>query len=435
MRVPHAPRPSNEDGFSLIEVLIALVLMVMVAGLVASGLITVAKMDRSNRERTAASALVEQQLNTVRVGIASLGFGTTESTATANGTTFTLVTSIEPVSLGASTGPCDGGAASGTTMTVDRITVTATWPKMGAIKPVRADTEVAPKTPLGTSTYNVGIKVVNAANLAVYDHTVTLTPGGASTKTDADGCAFFTGLAAGTYTGALNDSFWVDNSLKQAATSAAVGLPPSSGGQTNTASVYYDSAATLSLVMPGTAAFPMPATMPVTVTATGLKSGGSAAVGTCYGTKICGTFTGSSSVARTISGLYPFTTGYTGWIGDCAGANLAPDNYAVTAGGTTTATGATGGAVKLTATKSGGTPNQNVTISQVAGSSGCPAAESYSIGTTSGSNANTVQAWMPYGTWTVTMTNASTGVKTISTVTVAQTSTVASPAALTMTVS
>ena len=432
MRVPRAPRES-EDGFSLIEVLVALVLMVLVASFTATGLITVAALDKNNRERSTAASLVEQKISNVRLAVASLSYGVTDSTVALNGTTFTLTTAIEPVSLGAGAGPCDGGAASGSTTTVDRVTVTATWPRMGGTKPVRGDTQVAPKTALGSTQYNIGVKVLNAANGPVFDHAVTLTPGSLASQTDTEGCAFFTGLASGNYTGTVNDLGWVDPSLKQSS-SVTVGTP--GVGQTAVGQLLYDSAATLSLTLPGTVVYPVPATMPVTLTSSGLKTGGPANVVACYSGKICGIFAGASSTTRTVSGLFPFSTGYQGWIGDCYGANAGPDTYAFTPGGTTVGLGKTGGAVDLKVTGSGVGAGQIVTLSQLAGSTGCPSSESYVVGTTSTVTGNVVHVWMPYGTWTVSMKNAANGTVTPGgTVVVSSASTVASPASVTVAVS
>jgi prepilin-type N-terminal cleavage/methylation domain-containing protein len=433
MRMPHVPRAGEDDGFSLIEVIVSLVIMVMVAGFVAAGLITVAKMDKANRERAVAADLVDQQLNAARVGINSLGYGTSDLSPApvVNGTTYTITTIVEPVALGAAGSPCDGGSATGSTMTVERVTVIGTWTNMKGVKPVRADTQVAPKSPISSTSYSLGFKVTNALNQPVVDQNVTLAPGSASTHTDTEGCAFFTGLTSGSYTGTISVSNWVDQSLKSSA-SVVVGT---SAGQTAVGQLVYDNSATLNLTMPGNSVYVMPATMPLTLTASGLKSGGSPYVASCYGTAICGTFPGTSSTSRTVGGLFPFGSGYTGWIGDCAGANLSPNSYPVSSGMPSNVVNATGGAVKLIATKSGAVPSQTVTLSQAPGTTGCPTAESYIIGTTNTGNSNTVYTWMPYGTWTVTMKNTSTGVATTGTVTVNASSTIATPATLTLSVS
>ncbi|MDX6200817.1 MAG: hypothetical protein QOJ83_317, partial [Frankiales bacterium] len=171
-----------------------------------------------------------------------------------------------------------------------------------------------------------------------------------------------------------------------------------------------------------------------TLTASGLKTGGSALVGTCYGSQTCYFNTGTT-YARTVTGLFPFAT-YSGWIGDCPGANAAPDTFSMTPGGTTTAAVLSGGAVDLIATKSPGVnvPPQVVTMSL----SGCGQAptviRTYPVGTTpAGVGSTAVHAWMPYGTWTVKMTNGSS--VTSGTVTVTPANTLASPASLSLAVS
>jgi prepilin-type N-terminal cleavage/methylation domain-containing protein len=433
-RVPRVPRPTDDDGFSLIEVMVAIILMVMLASVVAAGLTTVLSLDRGNRSRSVAASLVEQQINATRLAVtaSNASYGTTNLSPApvVNGTTFTITTAIEPVSLGAGSSPCAGGVATGSGMTVVRVTVTATWNRMGGIKPVREDTQVSPKAPLGTTTSNIGISVTNAAGGPVAGHNVSLSPGSASTMTDSDGCAFFAGLTAGTaYTGTVNDTGWVGTDLKQ--TAAKLGGTPAAG-QTAVGQIIYDNAASLALSMPGTGpaygAYVMPANMPYTLTASGLKTGGPAQVGTCYGSQTC-YFNSGTTYARTVTGLFPFAT-YSGWIGDCPGANAAADSFSMTPGGTTTASVLTGGAVDLIATKTGSVPQQTVTMSL----SGCGPAptviRSYPVGTTpAGVGSAAVHAWMPYGTWTVKMVN-SANVTTTSTVTITPANTLASPASV-----
>jgi hypothetical protein len=381
---------------------------------------------------------VEQQINQTRLAVAAANasYGTTKLSPApvVNGTAFTITTTIEPVSLGAGSSPCAGGVATGSGMTVVRVTVTATWNRMGGIKPVREDTQVSPRTPLGTTTSNIGISVTNAAGGPVVGHTVTLSPGSASTLTDSDGCAFFAGLTAGTaYTGTVNDIGWVGTDLRQ--TAAKLGGNPAAG-QTAVGQIIYDNAASLSLSLPGTGAaygaYVMPANMPYTLTASGLKTGGSAQVASCYGSQTCYFNTGST-YTRTVTGLFPFSS-YSGWVGDCAGANAAADSFGMTPGGTTTKAAATGGAVDLIASKTGSSvPQQTVTMSLSSCGPSGTATETYSIGTTPVGVDNTaVHAWMPYGTWNVTMVNGSR-TKT-GTVTIAPGNTLSSPASVSLAV-
>ena len=431
-------RAQDADGFSLIEVMVAIVVMVMLVSVMAAGLLTVMKMDRGNRARSVAASLVEQQINQTRLAVsaATASYGTTilSPAPVLNGTTYSITTAIEPVSLGAGSSPCAGGVATGSGMTVVRVTVTATWNRMGGIKPVREDTQVSPKTPLGTTTSNIGISLLNAAGGPVAGHSVTLSPGSATSLTDSDGCAFFSGLTAGTaYTGTVNDGGWVGTDLAQSAAKLA-GNP--AAGATSVGQIIYDNAATLAVTLPGTGAaygaYIMPSSMPYTLTASGLKTGGSAQVGTCYGLQTCYFNTGSS-YARTVNGLFPFAN-YSGWVGDCPGANAAPDSFTMVPGGTTTKTAVTGGAVNLIATKTGSVPLQTVTMSMSGcGPASAPVAETYTIGTTpAGSGSTMVRAWMPYGTWNVKMVNGSNTVN--GTVTITPANTLASPASVSLAV-
>lgn len=386
----------SQDGFTMVELLMAMVILLVVAGFVSAGLVNVAGINRNNRNRVAAAALVEAQLEQVRsTDTSSLALGLqTLPASSVNGTTFTLQQSIVPKALGTGASACDSGAAGGSTLTIYLVTVTATWDKMNGVKPVQSDTQIVPPSTVGANpSYNIGVKVVAADNNPLPSHTIMLNPGGRSAVTDAQGCAFFGGLATGSYTAELNDPGWVDQQLSQD-TTVTIGTP--SNGVTAVGSMVYDRAGALQLLLPGDVTHRVPANMPVTVSSSSLRPSPQLPVA-------------GTGDLRVIPGLFPFTSGYQAWIGDCIGADARPSGpFAVSpgGGGLPAASVQTGRPLDIQVVGKDGRPTSGAPVSLTQGkssgsyaSTGCPTAETYNLG-----NADLngyVHVWMPYGTWTV----------------------------------
>jgi len=194
-------RSQDDDGFSLVETLVALVLFAIVASVSARFLITSMGVTRSNAQRVVAANLAAQSIEEVRGKRAvDIADGTTTSQPPAiSGTTYTVERTAHYVSSSMSSGLC---AQDGAALTFKLVSVTVTWPGMGSVKPVRADTLKAlgfGVNGLDATRGSAAVQVLDEQSKPVSGVVVTLnaTPA-VSQTTGVDGCALFTGLSTAT---------------------------------------------------------------------------------------------------------------------------------------------------------------------------------------------------------------------------------------------
>jgi len=220
-----------DDGFTLIEVMVALAILVVVATLAATTLLSVLRSTGNDRARVAAANLAAREIETVRSafesplqGPQSLPLGQVINAAPLPGAAagsplvvdnraYTVTRTTQWQTQDASTGPCDGGSSG--QLAYLRVGVKVTWADIGSTTPVTSATLLTP--PLGT--YNTGsghikAKVTDQNSAPAPGTTVTVanSSGGAvgSQLTAADGCAFFAFLAPGTYTVTASRAGYVD---------------------------------------------------------------------------------------------------------------------------------------------------------------------------------------------------------------------------------
>ncbi len=403
-----------EAGFTLLELVVALALfMVLTAGIFAtidSGL----NVTRNNKNRTVAANLVAQQMDAFR----SMDFPTlltqqgskTQPTQNVGGIPFTVTSEVNPQPINSATTPCDAAGASSNTL-VFRVDVSVSWPSMRGVQPATASTIISP--PVGvydqTGKGFMGVKVRGADAKPVSGVPVTVTPAmtPATNQTDANGCAFFTNAAPGTYTVGLGLVNYVD---RQGNSSPSQTVGVSANAITQVA-FDYAPAASLAITLAGTGSAPVANSVAVTLGDTDF---------TPTGTK---TWSGTGT-SRTIGNLFPVTAGYTMWAGDCADADpqgtsstgpywpngMRANPVAVTGGASSSAT-ITMPAVTATV-QQGTTPVAGVQVmashalpSGQTSDAGCPSVESFTLGTTDAFG--NVSGALPYGNWTLSVTGRS----------------------------
>jgi hypothetical protein len=125
-----------------------------------------------------------------------------------------------------------------------------------------------------------------------------------------------------------------------------------------------------------------------------------------------------SGVTRTVSPLFPYTSGYQVWTGDCADADPGshtggsrPSPLASNPGATTSGS-ATLDAVDVVVRRLDGTAVSNATVSGIhAAGTGCPAGETLTP-TTSTDSSGLLRLALPYGTWTIRATTSGSPIET-----------------------
>ena len=189
-------RPVRQDGYSLIELLVAVTVFALVFAAVSIGIGRALEVNRGNRNRSAAAYLAARQLEEARAKtFATVALGRTTCVDSAPTSTcnvpspYTVVQDVAWASPGSTTTSCDVPSGAGAGLAYKRVTVTVTWPDMGGVALVTSQTLLAP--PSGTFDPTDGHILVQASNrdaLPLAGQTVSLAgPETASQTTTTDG--------------------------------------------------------------------------------------------------------------------------------------------------------------------------------------------------------------------------------------------------------
>jgi prepilin-type N-terminal cleavage/methylation domain-containing protein len=374
-------RATTDAGFTLIEVMVALVVFTLISTAVLGLMVNSLAVTRSDRARVTAANLAARELEITRTQFQSVAAGpktivtgqvvnpnplpggTAGAPLVVDGGSYTVTRSAQWQSQGATAGPCDGGASG--QLAYLRVTVTVTWPRMNGVAPVTSSTLLTP--PLGTyssGTGHVKVKVTDGNNVPLAGQTVTLSgsSGTSSQQTAADGCAFFAFLSLGDYTATVSkpghvDPSWNPSPSRQVTVTANTVQP---------VGFTYAPVATLSLTLAAASGFVPPTNVALTVYNTGLPSN-------THTLALPGTGT-----SRSLS-LWPYPDGATVWAGSCLDADPQSHTGGVRANPLITPPGQTTSGlidlapVQVTVTSAGGTPLSGATVVAVhAVDEGCP---------------------------------------------------------------
>lgn len=397
-------RPTSDDaGFTLIEVIVAMVLFAIIITGFLYVLTSSLTMSRDTRARIVAANLASQQIDLVRSAATVFDVVDSTRTTTLNGDTFTIDVSSSWATSSGGTATCEAGAATGA-LTYKQVTVEVTWGGMPDGAAVFSDTALTPRTKINDPTRGtVLVGVVDAAGVGVSGATVSLSPanGVASVTTDSDGCAYLLKVPIDTYTVSVSKSGYVSD--QQLATPTAT--VPVTAGSTSRASFGYDRATTFSVTYADNVGGS--STLPTNLTTTFISSYGNFLV------------TSSSAANPKSSTLYPISSGYSIVAGayvdtpeNPATSCLAPDpgawieatplvgtRPAPAAGlpGATVPISVPMGVVRLSGADGSGGFLTAVYVGGGAGDPGCAAGMTYRFTNIVVSNAATVA--LPYGTW------------------------------------
>lgn len=402
---------TSDAGVTLIELMAAILVFGIAATGLMAGFISVGKKTRADENRVAAANLAARELEITRNQFTASSSGPTTVAGTSlvtngnplpGGTVgnplvvdnvpYTVTRRVEWVPAGTGQSACDGGSS--VTYPTLAVQVSVSWPNMGNVKPVEANTILTPPKGVLSSTIGfVAIKVTGANSQPQENLPVTITgPGGTYTAVTADdGCAVVESAVPGSYTAGVSKSGWVDF-YGVAAPTKPVTI---ASGAINRYSFSYDKAATLQESMVTTSGYALP---------TGLRSvtlGNAGLTPSQTALKDVGG-TGSANIAS----LWPFTDGYSVWAGSCTQSNPAtaggstPTAIVIPPGGNASTTVQLGAiAITVTTTGSLAVPNATVTATPV-NTAGCATTENpLVLGTTNGSGV--LATSLPAGAWVI----------------------------------
>ena len=409
------PRRGDDAGLTLIELMFALVIFAIVAAATVAGLTLAMNTGRLDRNRVAAANLAARELEIVRnefnatatgpMTVAAQNYvtnpnplpgGTAGQPLVVDHVDYTVTRNAQWLPAGTGKSACDGGSA--ITYPTLAVHVAVTWPRMDGTQPVTSNTILTPrKGVLSSSMGFVAVKVQNSAGQPADEQQVLLAgPGGSFTDTTAsDGCAVFSITTGGTYTASISEPGYVDyygnsspsQTVVAATGSLVIGKP-----------FIYDQASTLNVKFETASGYALPATLPqLTLGNTNLQPSG---------TKTAP----SAGTTTALTGLFPFSDGYTVWAGGCQQSDPAA------AGGTRTATVVPPGQAKsvdahlapvsLQAVQAGNPLSGATVVARPSSTTGCAASEDpITLGVTNA--LGQLNTSLPAGTWTLELSGMS----------------------------
>jgi Tfp pilus assembly protein PilV len=342
-----------EGGFALIEVLVSAGLVMVIAAGVLGGVDAPGLLSGRDQSSSQAASLAQKDQELLRsTPIATLINGplnVTRPPATIDQKTYTVTSKVTWVTDSGSSLSC----ATSDTTTGDYLKLQSTVTESSLKKPVVIESLLAPPNgSLASKKGNLGVLVTDEQGQPEAGVPVTLTPGGTTISSDANGCVFFGLLTPGQYTVKLSKAGWVDKDGNAAPTQTAT----VSSGNTALVQQQYAQAITVTTNVwtPAYGTDKLSAARAITVANAGMTAG----------SKLVNA--ANQTVTQVVAGqLFPFTDGYSVWTGACANSNPVPGagpfvtNPIPGPGGASTIT-ARQPALNLTVTLNGQPPGSSV---------------------------------------------------------------------------
>ncbi|OIH95379.1 type II secretion system protein [Curtobacterium sp. MCBA15_001] len=209
---------SEESGFTLVEVIVAITVFGMIIGGALVGIASVMRVTSDNSARSEATNLAAGAIDTARVEAQNniTGMGGTTATPTVDGRTYTVRRTLDWQYTDGTTNRCSASATGGTAQLLFlNVHVKVTWPGMGSAAPVVQETVFSPSTKINDPTRGTilvqvqsitgsgGVAGITASIAPASSSSVannTATPlSTAPALTNSDGCTVAIKVVPGTY--------------------------------------------------------------------------------------------------------------------------------------------------------------------------------------------------------------------------------------------
>lgn len=400
------PAARSEDGLSLIEVLVAMMIFAFISTGVIYTMISVASVGRDSRARQVATNLASGEIDLARDTKDIFAVVDADRAPQVfNGDSFHVHVDAQWVSDPNLDFTCGGaGAGAGGALRYKRVNVTVTWDNMrSSTEPVRADTVIGPDEQINDPAKGtILVSVLNGAGTGNPNVAVSVSPTVPSVinPTDSQGCTYIMRVAPGTYTVSVSKTGYVDSN-HNATASQSVSV---TAGKTASVNFQYDSAATYRAVM-------SPAWVPPAGVTLRFPTNLKTTFWNTYGRYPRTPTSGAGSMTPQFK-LHPYSTGYQAYAGECDAADpglwpdvnaagqdwagVRADAAAATPGGTVDV----GVPVGVVTIAGGGTGTYLKAVSQnvgIAGLAECPSTVVYEYGSVLGAGPTTIA--LPYGKW------------------------------------
>ncbi|HEV7848577.1 MAG TPA: prepilin-type N-terminal cleavage/methylation domain-containing protein [Mycetocola sp.] len=412
-----------EDGLTLVELVVALMVFAIIAVSVAYSSVAVLKASRNSQGESVAANLAAQEIDLARSAGDVFKLVDKQREVPVGGVTYKIVRSTNWVDSSGGDQACGAG---GGVLQYKRVNVSVTWP--GSNAPVRADTLVAPSSKINDPTKGtILVRVQDEDGIGVPGITVTAAPSAVTPNTaealtvtplptDSQGCSYILKVGAGTYDVTVSKSGYISSEQKHPATAVA-GVGP---GLSSSAVFNYNTASNVEITYASNSTSTVPK-LPEQMMTTFVNS---------YDNFQAPLPTLSGSLKGKIA-RYPYRAGYEIVVGSFnpdAPTCLAPDPTQWLP----KADGAYGVRPPLIATAPGSAPLVNAPMGlvsvanagsadlylyattaapQVPGEPGCSVPLTYSFGQAL-KNKTTTKAALPYGSWSFTTSTSPGGTKT-----------------------
>lgn len=301
---------ARDRGFTLIEVLVAMMVFAIISVVVAYSLTLSMTLTRNSRAGEVAANLAAQQIDIARSTPDVFDVTGGAVTQTIDGTTYTITKSVGWVN---STGAASDCGSGGGILQNKTLNVSVSW---GGRSPVQASTLLAPAGPINDpTTGTIIVHVVTASGAALSGVPVaakpdtTVSPNSAAAvptapdPTDADGCSYVLKVVPGTYVVTVGKAG--DGRISSKQVQAPSAQTTVTAGQSSVVDVQYDAAATPVLTLaPGAPLGTLfPSTLPMTY----------APQGDAYSPTVTPMTT--SGVTTATTPLFPYVSGYSVFAG------------------------------------------------------------------------------------------------------------------------
>ncbi|MBF4614335.1 prepilin-type N-terminal cleavage/methylation domain-containing protein [Curtobacterium sp. VKM Ac-1376] len=259
----------DENGFTIIEVMVAMTIFALIAAGIAAGITASLVLSKDTRAREVASTVAMEDIDDLRDTPSIFDIKSTAKPVTVGAQEFDLVRKVSWTRSSGAATACGTGDGS---LSYKAVTVTVSWKTSAATsgtQQVTMSSAIAPLTNINSDTTGsilVGVTNANGVGVSGIVPTVSGGPAGVTfPATDTEGCTYASGVPAGTYKVAVARTGYIDSTQQVSPSSQSVTV---SAGASGAAAFTFDKAASYTFkygTSPASSAI-LPTNLPLSVT-------------------------------------------------------------------------------------------------------------------------------------------------------------------------